>query len=296
MERSYTGFVDDRAAGAVEHLPGPHAARDIDIVYRARNLPYHIGHHGQLKHEIAHIVEPAARERGLRTDISTDIKDTKYGDAWFDFLASGRCVIGTESGSSALDPVGAIRRFEAEWRPSHPDATFEEFSALQEPGWDDYDFTAISPRLFEAAQTKTCQLLVEGAYDGILEAGDSTTSRCARDLSNLAEALERIARPGRDRGDGRARVGGPHRQRALLLRRLRRPRGVGRRRARRRARAFRPARRDLLAGAQRGQRRLCRRPHPHARGWPTAPRCATPRGPPTPCCADATPCGAEARG
>ena len=155
MERSYTGFVDDRAAGAVEHLPGPHAARAVDIVYRARNLPYHIGHHGQLKHEIAADRRARGARRGLRTDISTDIKDTKYGDAWFEFLASGRCVIGTESGSSALDPVGAIRRFESEWRPSHPDATFEEFSALQEPGWDDYDFTAISPRLFEAAQTKT---------------------------------------------------------------------------------------------------------------------------------------------
>ena len=43
---------------------------------------------------------------GLRTDISTRITDTKYGDAWFEFLASGRCVIGTESGSSALDPYG----------------------------------------------------------------------------------------------------------------------------------------------------------------------------------------------
>ena len=170
MERTYTGFVDDRAAGAVKRLPAPHPERAVDIVYRARNLPYHIGHHGQLKHEIAQIVEPAARASGLRTDISTDIKDTKYGDAWFDFLASGRCVIGTESGSSALDPVGTIRRFEAEWRQSRPEATFEEFSTLQEPGWDDYDFTAISPRLFEAAQTKTAQLLVEGEYDGILEA------------------------------------------------------------------------------------------------------------------------------
>ena len=65
----------------------------------------------------------------------------------FDFLASGRCVIGTESGSSALDPYGELRRFEAAWRAEHPDATFEEFSALQRPGWDDYDFTAISPRL-----------------------------------------------------------------------------------------------------------------------------------------------------
>ncbi len=193
MERTYTGFVDDRAA-AVERLPPPHAEREVDIVYRARNLPYHIGHHGQLKHEIAQIVETAAREAGLRTDISTDIRDTKYGDAWFEFLASGRCVIGTESGSSALDPVGAIRRFEAEWRLSHPEATFEDFSALQEPGWDDYDFTAISPRLFEAAQTKTAQLLVEGEYDGILEP-EKHYFPLREDFSNLTEALERIRAP-----------------------------------------------------------------------------------------------------
>jgi hypothetical protein len=194
MERTYTGFVDDRSAGSVKHLPGPHDARDVDIVYRARNLPYHVGHHGQLKHEIAEIVEPAARAAGLRTDISTNYRDTKYGDAWFEFLASGRCVIGTESGSSALDPVGAIRRFEGEWRPSHPEATFEEFSALQEPGWDDYDFTAVSPRLFEAAQTKTAQLLVEGEYDGILTP-ETHYFPLRSDFSNLSEALERIRDP-----------------------------------------------------------------------------------------------------
>ena len=94
-------------------LPRPHAERTLDIVYRARNLPFHVGHHGQLKHRIAEVVDPAARAHGLRTDISTRIADTKYGDAWFEFLASGRCVIGTESGSSALDPYGELRRFEA---------------------------------------------------------------------------------------------------------------------------------------------------------------------------------------
>jgi hypothetical protein len=194
MERSYTGFVDDRAAGAVEALPRPHAERPLDIVYRARNLPFHIGHHGQLKHRIAEIVEPTARARGLRTDISTRYADTKYGDAWFDFLAGGRCVIGTESGSSALDPFGELRRFEAAWRAEHPAATFEDFAALQAPGWDDYGFTAISPRLFEAAQTKTAQLIVAGDYDGILEA-DRHYVPLHADMSNLDEALDRIADP-----------------------------------------------------------------------------------------------------
>ena len=194
MERSYTGFVDDRAAGAAKTLPRPHAERPLDIVYRARNLPFQIGHHGQLKHRIAEIVDPAARAHGLQTDISTRIGDTKYGDAWFDFLASGRCVIGAESGSSALDPYGELRRFEPAWRAEHPEATFEEFSALQPPGWDDYEFTAISPRLFEAAQTKTAQMLVEGEYDGILEA-ERHYVPLRRDLSNLDDALDLIADP-----------------------------------------------------------------------------------------------------
>ena len=177
----------------------PHAERPLDIVYRARNLPFHVGHHGQLKHRIAEIVDPAARAHGLRTDISTRIADTKYGDAWFEFLASGRCVIGTESGSSALDPYGELRRFEAAWRAEHPDATFEEFSALQPPGWDDYDFTAISPRLFEAAQTKTAQLLVEGEYDGIL-AADTPLRAAARGPLEPRRGAGADRRPGRDRG------------------------------------------------------------------------------------------------
>jgi hypothetical protein len=63
---------------------------------------------------------------------------------------------------------------------------------MQPPGWDDYGFTAISPRLFEAAQSKTAQLLVEGEYDGILEAERHYVPLRA-DMANLDEALERIA-------------------------------------------------------------------------------------------------------
>jgi hypothetical protein len=101
-------------------------------------------------------------------------------------------VIGTESGASALDPFGERRRTEPAWRAEHPDATFADFSAAQPAGWDDYGFTAISPRLFEAAQTKSAQLLVEGEYDGILEA-ERHYVPLREDMSNLDEALERIA-------------------------------------------------------------------------------------------------------
>ena len=115
MERPYTGFVDDRRPARVKRPPPPHPERAVDIVYRARNPPT----------TSATTASSSTRSRRSSsrprappdsTDISTDIKDTKYGDAWFDFLASGPLRDRTESGSSALDPVGTIRRFEAEWR------------------------------------------------------------------------------------------------------------------------------------------------------------------------------------
>ena len=296
MERTYTGFVDDRAAGAVAR-PARAARRRgrVDIVYRARNLPFHIGHHGQLKHEIAGIVETGgARARPAHGHLDRH-RDTKYGDAWVEFLASGRCVIGTESGSSALDPVGAIRRFEAEWRPQLPDATFEQFSALQEPGWDDHDFTAISPRLFEAAQTKTCQLLVEGAYDGILEP-ETHYVPLRRDFSNLAEALERIGDPAETEAvaerawddliaSGRYSYGAFAAHVESVVDEL----------AGERVRSGSPPRglleRRSMPAATRTPRSSSAR-----LGSPTAPRCATLPGPRTPCCADGTPCGGEPAG
>ena len=36
-------------------------------------------------------------------------------------------------------------------------------------GWDGHAFGAISPRHFEAALVGSCQLLVQGGYDGLLE-------------------------------------------------------------------------------------------------------------------------------
>ncbi len=58
-------------------------------------------------------------------------------------------------------------------------------------GWDDYRFFALSPRHFEAILTKTCQVLVEGRYDGILEA-EKHYIPLKRDFSNLEEVLEKV--------------------------------------------------------------------------------------------------------
>jgi hypothetical protein len=191
FHETLTGFIDEDAAAGLGTRLVPHAQRPRDIVYRARNLPYWFGSHGQLKHRIAEVVQARADGHGLRTDISTRPEDTIYGDGWLDFLMSGRAVIGTESGSSVLDARGEIQRRISRLLAEQPNLTFEQVDAQMPSGWDSYAFFAISPRHLEAVITKTAQVLVEGRYSGVLEP-ETHYIPLRRDFSNLDEALDRL--------------------------------------------------------------------------------------------------------
>lgn len=191
FHETLTGFIDGRAAAEVGSRMVPHSKRPHDIVYRATNLPYWFGSHGQLKRQIADAVERTGAQLGLRMDISTKWEDTIFGDRWLDFLMSGRAVIGCESGSSVLDPRGEIQRRIAGILAERPNLTFDEVDALMPQGWDSYSFFAISPRHLEAVVTKTAQVLVEGSYSGVLEP-ERHYIPVRRDLADLEGALERL--------------------------------------------------------------------------------------------------------
>jgi hypothetical protein len=191
FHETLTGFIDEAAASSVAGRIVPHAQRPHDIVYRARNLPYWFGSHGQLKHRIAEVVQEHAGDHGLKTDISTRPEDTIYGDGWLDFLMSGRAVIGSESGSSVLDTRGEIQRRISRLLAEQPDLSFSEVDAQMPTGWDSYSLFALSPRHLEAVITKTAQILVEGRYSGVLEP-ERHYIPLHRDFSNLGEALERL--------------------------------------------------------------------------------------------------------
>jgi hypothetical protein len=186
-----TGFIDEDAAAELAPRIVPHAERPRDIVYRARNLPYWFGSHGQLKHRIAEVVQERAGAFGLRTDISTRPEDTVFGAGWLDFLMSGRAVIGTESGSSVLDARGEMQRRISRLLAEQPDLSFEQVDAQMPAGWDSYAFFAISPRHLEAVITKTAQVLVEGHYSGVLEPVTHYIP-LRRDFSGLDQALEQL--------------------------------------------------------------------------------------------------------
>jgi hypothetical protein len=188
-----TGYVDERlAAWADSGLPLE--ARANDVVYRATRLPYWYGSQGQLKHEIASRAIATAESVGLDIDVSTDPHDAILGPGWLSFLASGRSALGCESGSSVVDRRGEIRRVVREILAREPNATFEHVASQMPPGWDDHQLVAVSPRHLEAAVTRTCQVLVEGEYGGLLMPWRHYVP-VRRDLSDLADALEYVRDP-----------------------------------------------------------------------------------------------------
>jgi hypothetical protein len=186
-----TGYIDEQSARSLGRRLVPLADRPLDIVYRASRLPFWFGSHGQLKHRIGETVADRAKAHGLRVDISTRWEDRILGPGWFEFLLSGRVVIGCESGSSVLDRAGEIRRAIEGMLATEPDLSFEQIDGRMPEDWDAWRFYAISPRHLEAVMTRTCQVLVEGEYSGVLKP-DRHYIPLARDFSNLDEVLKKI--------------------------------------------------------------------------------------------------------
>jgi hypothetical protein len=187
-----TGYIDDADIAMMRRFARPFADREIDVGYRARNLPPYFGRFSRLKAEIGERFLAPAQGFGLRVDISLDPKDVLVGDDWLKFLGNCRFTLGCESGSSLLDPRGEIRAACGAYLREHPEAGFDEVEAACFPGQDmQRIFSAISPRLFEAALAGSCQVLVPGHYLGVLHP-DEHYIPLAADFSNIAAVLDEL--------------------------------------------------------------------------------------------------------
>ncbi|HKF80031.1 MAG TPA: hypothetical protein VKB17_04330 [Thermoleophilaceae bacterium] len=197
ISRVLTGYLDRGAIDRMERLGAPSGDRPVDIGYRAKDLPPWLGRHARLKAEMAARVAEAAPAKGLVCDISTRAEDTLLGGDWLRFLLSCKYTIGAEGGASLLDRDGTIRARTERFLAEHPGASFEEVEASCFPGRDgSFGLVALSPRHLEACATRTCQVLVEGDYNGVLEAGRHYIP-LRRDLGNLDEVLETVKRDDR---------------------------------------------------------------------------------------------------
>jgi len=200
MTRVLPGYLEPDTSQRIERLSRSVPKRDIDIGYRAWKPKPWLGRHGMMKGWIADAVAAEGRGRGLRTDISMDERDTLLGDAWYRFLLRSRYTIGVESGASVLDRDGRIRACADAHVVEHPNASFEEVEQTCFPGLDgQLNLRTISPRHLEACATRTTQILVEGTYNGILEAGRHYIP-LRPDFSNLSDVVDAVAR-GEDHRD-----------------------------------------------------------------------------------------------
>jgi len=196
LRQVLTGYLADDTVARIERIVAGAGERPVDVGYRSAPARPWLGRHGRLKTAIADAVAEAAPRHGLRVDVSTAPEDQIVGDGWFEFLAASKATIGVEGGASLCDRDGSIKERTEAYLARHPGAGFDAVEAAVFPGRDgELPLSVLSPRHLEACATRTCQILVEGEYNGILRPGEHYVP-LRPDLSNLDASLEAAADPG----------------------------------------------------------------------------------------------------
>jgi hypothetical protein len=171
------------------YRPGAAGPRGLDLGFIGDTYPHFVG-----DQERAGLIEWFRRHGaalGLRSELRLDARIPR--SQWAAFLGGCTGVIGAEAGTYYLDPRGEIIRQAKAYVRRHPAASFGEvFDAVfKETSIPHVSGKCISSRHFEPIGTQTCQVLLEGGYNGILEAGTHYIA-VKKDLSNLTEALEQF--------------------------------------------------------------------------------------------------------
>ncbi len=184
-----TGYVPDQL---LNQSVLPIASRPIDVGYRTRRMPFWLGRLGHEKWLISQEFQRRGAESGLKLDLSTKEGERLYGDAWTNFVASCRAVIGVESGASIIDFDGQLEHRVDEYVANHPGVSFEEVSELfLKPFEGSLRLHQISPRCFEAAALRTPMVLFEGQYSGVL-LPDRHFIVLKKDFSNFDDVIAKL--------------------------------------------------------------------------------------------------------
>lgn len=189
--RVLAGYLEETTLARIDSMAKEVSGRPIDIGYRTGYSPA-FGRQGLLKFQLAEIFQAKAQQYSIIADISSQGKDFFAGEDWYRFLLHCKYTLGVESGASLLDRDGSIWECSLEYLAHHPQASFEEVEAacfLQLDG--NLELYAISPRHLEACATRTCQILIEGEYNGILKAGQHFIE-LKRDFSNIDQVMELV--------------------------------------------------------------------------------------------------------
>lgn len=184
-----TGYVDNSIFEMSSNLQKDFQDRSIDVGYRARPLQFWLGKGAQEKTEIARMFVEKTKGYNLNLNIKTGELDRIYGVAWYEFLADCKAVLGVEAGTSIFDINDEVRPLVEQRIQQNPEITFlEVYNDILIKWEDNIHYRTISPRVFEAASLKVCQILFEGTYQGILEPWVHYIP-LKKDFSNIEEVL-----------------------------------------------------------------------------------------------------------
>jgi len=182
-----------------ELLAMPHALNELKYRWRPdieRSID--IGFAGDLydrligDRERTNLVEYFTNGRAP-TQLRCDIRLTRMTrEDWIAFLNRCHAVVGAESGTYYLSDGGRALACAKRYLRGRPDACFDEvFETCFKNVDRSLPAKAISSRHFEPIGMRTCQLLVEGHFNGILDA-DIHYIAVKKDLSNIEESIRRV--------------------------------------------------------------------------------------------------------
>jgi hypothetical protein len=164
------GYVSEHLVTKAKRFARPSEKRTIDVGYRARQLPFFMGKGAQEKGDIATKFQEYAKGTGLKIDINTQEGYRLYGNAWYKFLGNCKACLGVEAGVSIFDLDGTAYDGYQRLIAENQNMTFGEMSQrLLNKYEGNIPYRTISPRHFEAAAFRICQILYEGYYSGILK-------------------------------------------------------------------------------------------------------------------------------
>lgn len=170
------------------YSPSPQTPRTIDIGFIGDIYWPFIGDNERTN--FIRFFEARGASFGLHCDVRTYRIPRPE---WARFLQSCHGIIGAESGTYYLnDRCRLLTAARAYNLNENRQATFEEvFARFYQDQPRVVSGKAISSRHFEPIGTKTCQILLEGEYSGILKADEHYIS-VKKDLSNIDEAVRQF--------------------------------------------------------------------------------------------------------
>lgn len=179
------------------YYPDPAATRSIDIGFVGDIHPFFVGDLERTQ------TVRYFQEQSAALGLSCDIRTRRIArEDWARFLNGCRGIIGAESGTYFLERSDRTRNAVQEYLREHPGASFEE---IHERFFQHYPHPrsgkAISSRHFEPIGTLTCQILLEGRYNDILQP-DEHYLALKKDYSNIDDVVGRF----KDDGYRRAMV------------------------------------------------------------------------------------------